>query len=212
MKYAKMLGLAALAALAVMAVVGAGTASAKVCSTTGTGTACAGSHGKVETGNIEASLNAGTATLVSGFVTVNCSESTAAGALAGGGSSPATGTLTSLTFSKCETSGGSACTAGTNASGANAWPVTITTGAAPNGTMTVGKVTGEFTCLGTTCKYTAEPAGSKGEIVVKGGEPALIEAKAVALTKETGSGFLCSGTATWSGTYKITTPASGFLT
>jgi len=38
-----------------------------------------------------------------------------------------------------------------------------------------------------------------------------VTASNVALTKEEGSGFLCSNTATWEGTYNVTSPASLWL-
>jgi hypothetical protein len=206
MKYVKMLGLAAIAAMAIMAVMGAGTASAKVCSKSGSGHgACAAGHGNVYVGNFTATSAAGTtATLVSGFVTVHC-HSHVEGTING---TNTTGTVTSLTFSKCETSGGSACTAASSASAGSPWTASTKTGTAPNGTLTVNNVTGEFTCLGTTCKYKATTASA----AVTGGETASVKATNVPLEKDTGSGFLCSNTATWSGTYSVSTPDSLYLT
>jgi len=217
MKHLKMIGLAALAATALMALVGVGTASAKVCSTAGAGAACGGSHGSVYTGAISASLTSGkNAVLTSGFITVTCTESSAGGSASGGASSPATGNLTSLTFGGCTANTGGSCTAKSSASAGNPWPATLTTGTAPNGTMTVTNVTGEFTCTvfgsPVTCRYVATDAGGAGEIVVKGGTPAEIIATSVKLTKEEVSNGLCSNTATWSGEYKISTPTNAFLT
>jgi hypothetical protein len=203
MKHAKMLGLAAVAALALMALVGAGTASATiVCSASGTGTACAGSHGNQYTGPISAELTTGkSAQLVSGFITVTCTESTAGGSVTG---STGAGSLTSLTFNSC-TSGLGACTA---KSTGTPWAAQATTGTAPNGTMKVNNVAGEFTCAGETCKYSAASATTE----VKGGAPAEIVATKVPLSKAAGSGPFCSSTATWSGEYKITSPTSLYLT
>jgi hypothetical protein len=208
MKQLKMLGLAAVAAMAVMAVLGAGTASAKVCSKSGGDGACAAGHGNIYVGNFTATSETGTtATLVSGFVTVNC-HSHVEGTLNG---TTNTGTITSLTFSNCK-SGSEPCTASTTASAANPWTAAVTTGTAPNGTMTTGTVTGEFECFGTRCKYHAATTGSKGEIVVNGGETATVKATKVPLAKEAVSGFLCSSTATWSGEYLVSTPDSLYLT
>jgi len=210
MKYAKMLGLAALAALALMAFVGAGSASAKVCSTAGVGASCGAGHGNVYTGAVKASLTSGkTAQLVSGFITVNCSESSATGEITNG--ETGAGNISSLTFGGC-TSGLGACTAKTSASSVNKWPVTVTGEGTTSGKMVVKNVTGEFTCAGVTCKYVAAEAGKAGEIVVAGGEPGEIKATKVVLTKEEGSSFLCSNTATWSGEYLISTPNSVFIT
>jgi hypothetical protein len=203
MKYAKMLGLAAIAAMALTAFVGAGTASAKVCSGAGVGAACAAGHGNQYTGEVKASLTSGkTATLVSGFITVNCKKSVATGTITN--SETGVGSITGLTFEEC-TSGLGACTA---KSTGLPWAATATTGTAPNGTLTVKNVAGEFTCAGETCKYAAAEA----KPTVTGGAPAEIVAKNVALVKQAGSGALCSANATWSGEYSVSTPASLYLT
>lgn len=207
MKYAKMLGLAAIAAMALMAVIGAGTASAKVCSTSGKGASCGGSHGSVYTGNVVAKLTEGkTATLTSGFITVKCSSSEAAGEITNG--ETGTGNISKLAFSSC-TSGLGACTASTTASSSNKWPATVAVTTAPNGKMTVTGVKGEFTCAGVTCIYAAESATAE----VRGSDTAPeIVATSVPLTKQAGSNALCSSTATWSGEYLISTPSSIFIT
>src|SRR4051794_13024578 len=104
MKYLKMLGLASLAGLALMAVTGAGTASAvnRICSTSGTGSLCAAGHGNEFIGTIHATLESGTVSeLVSGFTNVRCSESTVHGSITN--STPPTGTIDAMTFGKCET-------------------------------------------------------------------------------------------------------------
>jgi hypothetical protein len=209
--YAKMLGLAAVAALALMAFVGTSgaAASAKVCSTTGTGAACAGSHGfEYTTQTLSASTGTAYATLTSGFARVEC-RSTMGGQVTHGGS----GTITSLTFgpkaSECTSTLGE-CTLA-KATGLP-WSATAVTGTAPNGTMTVSStVGGEFTCGGINCQYSAPSAGTKGEITIKGGEPAVVTATKVPMSKIGGSPF-CSATAEWDGVYTVSTPASLFLT
>ena len=220
MKYPKMLGLAALAAMAVMAFIGAGTASAKICSTAGVGAGCGVGHGSVYTGPIHATLEAGEkAVLTSGFITVSCTESTVHGEITSGEETK--GFLDAVTFGGCTANTGGACTANTSASAANHWPAKAFHGAkAPNGNLTVTNVTGSFTCTvfgsPVTCRYTASDAGGgkegKDEIIVTGGEPATINAITVALTKEEVSGGLCSNTATWSAKYWLTTPSSLFIT
>jgi hypothetical protein len=220
MRYAKMLGLAALTALALMAVVGAGTASAKgkLCSKSGTGVACAAGHGNVygekgKTQKITAVLDTGHATLISGFVNVTCAESHVEGEVTDGAT--ATGFLTSLTFSKCTSNiGPNPCTKAEGT--AYPWHLTGTTGVAPNGSLDTGAVTGLFTCEGITCRYGAASAGTKGELDFTGttaaGATATILATKVPLVKHAGSNFLCSNTATWEGHYKITVPDSLYLT
>jgi hypothetical protein len=214
MKYVKMMGLAALAALALTAVIGAGTASAKICSTEGTGEACGGTHGKVYTGEIHA-VNETNAVLTSGFITVTCTTSTIQGTVTGATTS---GNITAVTFSGCSANTGGTCTAKTTASEANKYPAKAFHGAAaPNANMTVTNVTGEFTCtvFGSTvvCKYTATDAGGANEILIKGSDTApTVEATSVKLTKDEGSSGLCSSTATWTAKYSVTTPKSLVVT
>jgi hypothetical protein len=221
MKYMKMLGLAAVAALALMAVVGAGTASAAavVCSTTGeTANATCTTAGSKQVKNgqaIDATLKPGTvAELTSTFDNVKCSTSTVAGQVTNGGTGA--GDIESMTFSSCTDSFGGTCTADTSASSANKWPATTTahqnnaeTGEKHdgNGTMTVTNITGKFSCPIGTCRYTASSATT----TVTGGEPATVTATKVSLNREEVSSFGCSATATWSGTYTVTTPNSLWL-
>jgi hypothetical protein len=219
-KYAKMLGLAAVAAMALMAVVGASSAaaSAKVCSTQSggqAGAACTSPHGnEYTTGKLvaETTTAAGQkATLTSGFITVTC-DSKIEGEVTHGGS----GTITTLDFTDCHSNlnpATNSCTA--NIEGAP-YAMTATSNTAtqsPNGTLDINsKVGGNFTCSGEKCIYSAASAGTLGEIVVTGGETAIVHATKVPLTKQAGSGPLCSGTSNWDGTYTVETPDSLFLT
>jgi hypothetical protein len=207
-KYLKALGLALIAALAITAFAGATSASAKVCSGSGTGEACAGSHGKVFSGTITATST--NAVLVSSWNTVSCKHSHLHGTITNGVTG--TGDIETLDFSECTDSFGQKCTASTTASEANKWMANAVTGTAPNGTMTVENVAGSFTCGSTTCNYSTAKAGASGEIVVKGGAPAVVTATKVPLTKGAGSGALCSSTASWSGTYTVSVPSSLYLT
>jgi hypothetical protein len=208
-KHVKVLGLAVVAALALTAFVGTSGAAAKahVCSTSGTGAACAGSHGfEYTTEALSASTGAGVATLTSGFARVEC-PSTMTGSITHGGS----GTITMLNFAvaSCKSTLG-ACTVA-KATGLP-WAATAVTGTAPNGTMEVSStVGGEFTCGGVNCQYTAPSAGTKGEITIKGGEPAVVTASKVPMSKSGGSAF-CSATSEWDGVYTVSTPSSLFLT
>lgn len=220
MKYVKMLSLMAVAVLAVMAFVGVSSAAAKgkVCSTTGTGGACAGAHGKEYTGPIKATLIATTgsaekhAVLTSGFVQVTCTESAVEGEVTSAGT--ATGFITKLTFSGCSNNiNGGPCTATTSASSSNKWHATGTTGSGGNGTMDVSGVTGSFTCniffANRTCNYKAASAS----VDVFGSDSApTIEATGVPLELEEPSDGFCSSTAVWEGRYQVTTPATLFIT
>ncbi len=212
--YAKMLGLAAVAALALMAVVGVSSAaaSAKVCSTTGTGAACAAGHGNEYTTQKFTGTTTGTRTAVlnSGFNVVTC-HSHIEGEITHGGA----GKITSLTFSHCinDSLFGASCTATATASAASPWNGTAVAEGGGNGRLEVtSPVTGQFSCIGTTCRYKAANAGTKGEIKVTGGETATVTATKVPLTLEEPSSEACSATATWSGTYSVITPDSLWLT
>jgi hypothetical protein len=207
MKYLKMLGLAALAALALTAVIGAGTASATLCSTEGTGTSCGGSHGKHMTAgdHIEAT---GQAELTSGFINVSCHSIITikiVDATAG------TGQVTSLVFTGCVDNFGRACTAVTTGLPWNG----SATGTGTNGTLTVSNVAGNFTCKNpfntsedVKCNYAAPSASA----AVTGGHSPSAKATGVKLSKQAGSHFLCSNEATWNGTYTLLTPKSLFIT
>ncbi len=214
MKYVKMLGLAAVAALALMAVVGVSSAaaSAKVCSTTGTGAACAAGHGTEYTTQkfTGTTVETRTAVLLSGFNVVTC-HSHIEGEITHGGA----GKITSLTFTNCinDSLFGASCTASSNASPTNPWNGTAVAEGGGNGRLEISsEVTGQFTCVSTNCRYKAANAGTKGEIKVTGGETATVTATKVPLALEQPSSESCSATATWSGTYSVTTPDSLWLT
>jgi hypothetical protein len=208
MKHLKMLGIAAVAALALMAVVGSATASAKICSSSGTGTSCGASDGNEFTGAFSATAT--NATLTSGFVTVSCTDSVASGNILN--SSTGAGNITGLTFSGCSNNLGGGCEASTTASSGAPWTAGVAHTTGTNGTLTVSNVQGEFTCTifggPVKCIYAATTA--KAEVV--GGTPATVKATKVALAKQAGSNALCSTEGTWSGTYTVTSPASLFIT
>jgi hypothetical protein len=227
MKYLKVLSLAAVAALALMAFVGVSSASASgtICSTSGTGTACAGAHGKQYTGVFDASLIETTggkgevhAVLTSGFVTVTCTGSTVTGTITN--SATGTGDIEGTTFTGCTNNiNGGACTANTNASSTNKWHLTADPNAATNGNgfLTVENVQGQFTCniLGAnrTCIYGSAKVGTKEEIDLFGSDTTpTIEATGVPLEKKAGSDGLCSATGTWEARYEMTTPSTMWVT
>jgi hypothetical protein len=203
MKYAKMLGLCLVAALALMALVGAGTASAtKLCkenkspcpagSTIAAGTALKGQQ------------VAGTKSVfTTSLLTVECSGSTIEGktTTAGGAGTAVKGEITSVLWSGCVSSLGGACT--TSALGLP-WTSEVT-GSGGSGTMTINKAAGKFVCT-VTCEYEA----SSLALTATGGNPAVVKAEKASFKKKGGS-FLCPATATWTSQYEITTPKPLFV-
>lgn len=202
MRNMKILGLGLLAAMAAMAFMGAGTASAtKLCSVNTSPCPAGNTYGKGTA--IKAQLVAGaSSTMTSGFVNISCSESTISGKTTSeGGAGAVTGTISSVTWKGC-TSGLGACTA----SALNTpWSAEVT-GSGGNGTMSISGAGGKFTCGGVTCEYAA----SKASVSVSGGNPATIKASNISFSK-IGGGFLCSSTASWSGTYEATAPKPLFI-
>jgi hypothetical protein len=218
MKYVKVFGVAALAAFALMAVVAASaSANAKVCSTEGTGVACAAGHGKVYKGIIKATVLAPgavlTATNSSGVSvsTVTCTGSEAEGEVTNG--ETGTGKITKLTFTGCSSPSCETVTASSSASAASPWAATATTTipgtSNTNGIMDVTNPTGSFVCrqffIPVTCKFKATTA----QVHITGSdvsEGARMVATNVALSIEEGPESLCGAKADWSATYKVVTP------
>ncbi len=202
MRNMKMFGLGLLAAMAAMAFLGAGTASAtKLCSVNTSPCPAGNTYGKGT--SIKAQLVPGTtSTMSSGFVNITCTESTISGKTTSeGGAGAVKGEITSVTWKNC-TSGLGACTA----SALNTpWSAEVT-GSGGNGTMSISGAGGKFTCGGTTCEYST----SKSSVSVSGGNPATIKASNISFSK-IGGGFLCSSTASWSGTYEATAPKPLFI-
>jgi len=202
MRNIRIFGLCLLALMAAMAFVGAGTASAtKLCSVNTSPCPAGNTYGKGTA--IKAQLvPGGTSTMSSGFVNITCTESTITGKTTSeGGAGAVTGSISSVTWKNC-TSGLGACTA----SALNTpWPAEVS-GSGGSGTMTISGAGGKFTCGGTTCEYST----SKSSVSVSGGNPATIKASSISFSK-IGGGFLCSSTASWSGTYEATAPKPLFI-
>jgi len=188
MKYLKMLGLAAVAALALMAVVGASAASATTLSVGGTA--------KNESVTIGASLAAGTSAILKdslGTTTDTCTESTVAGKTEGSFTGATVGgKVTGLTFSKCSHT----TTVIANGSLSVAW----TSGT--NGTVSSSgaEVTVQSTAFGVsaTCKTGGGTTIGTATGVKSGNATIDINGKI-------SCGIL--GTATWTGTYTVTSPS-----
>jgi hypothetical protein len=202
MKYMKTLGLCLVAAIAAMAVIGAGTASAtKLCSVNSAPCPAGNTYGKGTAINTQ--LVAGTkTTFVSGFVTINCTESTMNGKTTSeGGAGAVTGEISSVAWKNCTSNLGS-CTA---TALKTPWPAEVT-GSGGNGTLTVTHPGGKFTCGGTTCEYEA----SSASVSVTGGNPAKAKASGISF-KKIGGSFLCSSTATWTAELEVTAPKPLFI-
>jgi len=220
MKLTKIAAILAIAALAVMAAVTASaSASAKLCSTSGTGNACESGHGKVYTGKIVETLKANTqatlaATGAGATSILKCSASTTEGEIKSG--ETGTGVITSQTFSTCtsETVCSGATTVATSASTGAPWNMTATTTTAgisnTNGRMDVTGTDITFTlaCIGIpicTYKATNPRFDVTGSDVING---AALTSESVVLTRTSGSESTCGTDANWSATYVATTPST----
>lgn len=202
MKHLKIVPLSMAIAIALLAVGGAGTASATVlCKTSTLTTGCAsGGQDYPASTTVEGNTNGGGATLESipdNNILNDCDESTFKAKTSNTGSATETvkGQIESLTYSGC------IHTEKTIKSGTIEFHH-VTGGTASNGTFTIGgmEVTTEF--LGVSCVYGAGTGVNAG--IVVGGNPAAIEISAV-LPRVSG-GFLCPAEARWTTTYSVTTP------
>ena len=207
MKHLKMFGLAATAAVALMAVVGAGTAAAKVCSSTGTGAACGGGHGNEYKGQVTAKTTE--AKLTTGLLNITCASEIVNTVT---NSSTGTGSISEISFTGCIDSEGRACTVATTGRPYHSVMEAI---AAPSGTLTT-TVAVEFTCKNpfnpaenVNCKYHVSAATPT---VIGGALAPRIVTTGVKLNKGAGSHAACSAQLTWDGEYSITAPATLFLT
>jgi len=208
MKQVKMLGLAAVAALGLMAMVGAGTASAtELCSTNTS--PCTGTVYTSGTA-VSAQLKAGTtANLTNPISNVICQKSTTTGKTtsSGGKGSPVTGTIESLGFTECKTASGVACTVKTTNI---PYSASITATGSGNGTLTVTKdlsgdpgATVECASL-INCTFSTASAS----LGVTGGNPAIAKANGIALTPK---GLTCPLESHWDAEYEVTAPKPLFI-
>jgi len=208
MKQFKMLGLAAVAALGLMAMVGAGTASAtELCSTNTS--PCTGTMYPAGT-VVSAQLKAGTvANLTNPISNVICQKSTTTGKTTTTGEKgvAVTGTIETLTFTECKTASGVACTVkAVNLS----YTASITATGLGNGTLTVTKdssgdpgATVECASL-INCTFSTASAS----LGVTGGNPAIAKANGIALTPK---GLTCPLESHWDAEYEVTAPKPLFI-
>lgn len=194
MKYIKMLGLAAVAAMALMAIVGAGSASATVlCKNS----ACTETYGA----GTEVKATSSHTQLTAPFGTVTCTTNEVAGKTENAGSATETvkGPVTSLVFSSCN---------GVVKVLANG-TLEVHKTTSGNGTLTSSgaKVTTEL--FGVHCVWGTAAAGTNLGTVT-GGSPATVDVKATVNLVE-GSSFFCGSTAVWEGTYTVNSPNPLFV-
>ena len=211
MKHLKIIGIAAVAAMAMMAVVGAGTASAttKLCAKVDGQQANGCPAGKKEPGNnVHIEAKSTNATLTSSITNVICEES--ATTLHADTSTPVgqattiTGAVTALSFGKCKTSGGTACTVqviGLEAGGT--YPGHI------EGTVDGLTDTSRLQVTGgkakVVCGFLINCTFSTASAVLDGvnGSPTTFTANKVKLSSE---GGFCPATSEWDAVYSVVTP------
>ncbi|HET7510986.1 MAG TPA: hypothetical protein VFJ65_12150 [Solirubrobacterales bacterium] len=198
MKYVKTPGLPVCVAAALMALAGAGAATASVlCKNNGSTSICSENYPSGT--EIKSSLSTGTkAVLKTEFKTVECSKSTVAGKPENGGDATESikGSVEALTFEECNCEV-KVLKKGTLEihwiSGSN------------NGTVTENGAEVTVNCstiFGTVhCFYVTEKTDLG---ILSGGNPAKLSAKAT-IPHLTTSG-LCSATASWEATYEATSP------
>ncbi|MGN6276334.1 MAG: hypothetical protein ACTHNP_10480 [Solirubrobacterales bacterium] len=203
MKYVKMLGLAAVAAMALMAIVGAGSASATVLCKNNTSSPCSEVYGANTV--VKAKIKSGTSALLentSGTIEDTCTESAIQGETANAGSS--TTTVESKAIPAANLTWGASCTNTTDTTAGGKLEIHASTGG--NGTVTAKEFKVTINLAGVTCTFGAQTGINLGTFT-GGTEPTLNIN--VVVNKVEGS-FLCPGDATWKGTYVVTSPTPMF--
>ena len=201
-KYPRRIVLVTAAVVALLATAAVGSASAKVCSLSGTGEGCGAGHGQVFSGALEGT---GNVTFSSGFITLTCA-SQFKGSVNG---STGVGSISSLTYANCTGAGFEKCITTSTASENTSWTTNVAVSSSPSGTMTVAPFGLWMTCTPNgggaemTCRYGSARVGGRGEIAIQGGSSPHLVATKVPLTKEPGSSGFCSSVATWSVNYLI---------
>jgi hypothetical protein len=196
MKYVKILGLAAVAAMALMAFVGAGTASASVLCTSAT-SPCPSDYAK----GTEVVATSSHTQLTAGFGTVTCKKNEVAGKTktTGGASETVFGPVESLVFEECNGV----------VKVLKEGELEVHATASGNGTLTSKGASVTVELVGVHCVYGTAATGTELGAVT-GGATATVDINAKVLKQE--GGFLCASTATWEGTYTVTSPKPLFVT
>jgi len=123
----------------------------------------------------------------------------------------AKGTITALTFESCKLTGGASCTI----EAINMpYQTELSWTEGSNGALAVekgekGEPGATVTCVGgaLACVFSAEPS-----LTIEGGNPAKAVAKEVTMKLSEKEGFLkCPAEATWSATYKATSPTAVYV-
>jgi hypothetical protein len=202
MKYVKMLGLAAVVAAALMAVVGAGTASATVVCKTSTSPCTS----KMAVGEeITASLKSSTAKLEAGFAEINCTTSTIAGKItnAGGSGVEVQGNVTGLTFGGCGTA-----TVTVKESGGVKAKLGLTYTSGVNGSLKVTELVGVAVKVGSTeCTYGGEISSGLSANGSTSPTTNATEVASAAPIPKTAGGILCANPSKWTAEYNVTSPS-----
>jgi len=189
-KYIKILTLAAIAAAALMAFLGAGTASAtQLC--TDSGGICT-----EYSGNINGTAT--NATLATNLANVECSDSVTTINASSSTGAPILGEVTALEFTGCRTE-------------VTLVPCTVTVKNLPYSASLEGKTLTVTDAVGAGAKVvcgtvlSCEFLTKSASLAITNGEPTTARAEKVPLSHETGA--ICPETASWSATYKVTSPA-----
>jgi len=211
MKHLKVLGLAAVAAMALMAIVGAGTASASELCSTNTAPCTGTKYGQDTT--ISAQLKSGTvAFLTNSISNVACKKSTVLITTTNAGTTgePVKGQAPSpngLTFSECSTASGTACTVTVQNLAYNG---TLTATTKGNGTLTVQSGGSGDPGATVVCGFLINCTFSTASATLSftGGSPAVAAANGISLSR---SGGFCPSTSTWDAEYEVTSPKPLFI-
>jgi hypothetical protein len=190
MSHDRAFSLAAIGATALLALVGAGTASAaQLC--TDSGGVCTEYSGNI-TGT---STNA---TLATNLFNIECSDSATTINASSSTGAPITGEVTALSFSGCQTEG-------LTPTGCTVTVKNLPYNASLEGktlTVTDAVGAGAKVICGTwlSCEFLTKSAS----LAITNGEPTVAVAKEVPLSHENGA--ICPATATWSATYAVVSP------
>lgn len=210
MKLAKLLTAVSVALVAAMVL--ASSASATVCSGSGTGEACkTAAHGKHWTGSFDATSTSVTLTMTNGsgsaVRTLTCSST-----LSGQVTNATTGaaTINSLTLSACSIPNCTNLAFSLPRTGGSAFPWAATmTASGLNNTNGILHITGFSMKFTATCNFittSCEWEAATGTAEVKGGAPASIVFASMPLEKKAGAEFICGTKADWSGSTRSRLP------